>query len=144
MTGLEGPGAPPPAGKERRDRLGVVTDEAARTELTMSLDELAREGARRMLAAALEAEVDVYLAAFAELVDGRGHRLAAVSLRSATPSTSLLPRHPSYWTHIPPKSAAREGPTRLSPCSAGCLRWSGPPPGQLRAAYAHQVLAHSI
>jgi hypothetical protein len=41
----------------------------------MSLDELAREGARRMLAAALEAEVDVYLAAFAELVDERGHRL---------------------------------------------------------------------
>jgi hypothetical protein len=28
-----------------------------------------------MLAAALEAEVDVYLAAFAELVDERGHRL---------------------------------------------------------------------
>ena len=52
-----------------------VTDEAARSELTMSLDELAREGARRMLAAALEAEVDVYLAAFAELVDERGHRL---------------------------------------------------------------------
>jgi transposase-like protein len=41
----------------------------------MSLDELAREGARRMLAAALEAEVDLYLAAFAELVDERGHRL---------------------------------------------------------------------
>ena len=55
--------------------LSVITDEAARSELTMSLDELAREGARRMLAAALEAEVDVYLAAFAELVDERGHRL---------------------------------------------------------------------
>jgi putative transposase len=41
----------------------------------MSLDELAREGARRMLAVALEAEVDVYLAALAELVDERGHRL---------------------------------------------------------------------
>src|SRR5215207_2932134 len=55
--------------------LSVITDEAVRSELTMSLDELAREGARRMLAAALEAEVDVYLAAFAELVDERGHRL---------------------------------------------------------------------
>ena len=55
--------------------LSVVTDQAARSELTMSLDELAREGARRMLAAALEAEVDLYLAAFAELVDERGHRL---------------------------------------------------------------------
>jgi putative transposase len=55
--------------------LSVGTDEAARSELAMSLDELAREGARRMLAAALEAEVDAYITAFAELVDERGHRL---------------------------------------------------------------------
>jgi putative transposase len=55
--------------------LSVVTDEAARSELTMSLDELAREGARRMLAVALEAEVDAYIACFAELTDERGHRL---------------------------------------------------------------------
>jgi putative transposase len=41
----------------------------------MSLDELAREGARRMLAAALEAEVDAYIACFAALVDEQGHRL---------------------------------------------------------------------
>jgi len=41
----------------------------------MSLDELAREGARRMLAAALEAEVDAYIAGFAALTDERGHRL---------------------------------------------------------------------
>lgn len=55
--------------------LSVVIDEAARSELAMSLDELAREGARRMLAAALEAEVDAHIACFAELVDERGHRL---------------------------------------------------------------------
>jgi putative transposase len=55
--------------------LSVVTDEAARSELAMSLDELAREGARRMLAGALEAEVDAYITAFAELVGERGHRL---------------------------------------------------------------------
>jgi transposase-like protein len=41
----------------------------------MSLDELAREGARRMLAAALEAEVDAYVAAQAALTDEHGHRL---------------------------------------------------------------------
>ncbi len=41
----------------------------------MSLDELAREGARRMLAVALEAEVDAYIAGFAGLTDERGHRL---------------------------------------------------------------------
>ena len=55
--------------------LSVVTDEAGRSELAMSLDELCREGARRMLAAALEAEVDAYIAAHAALVDERGHRL---------------------------------------------------------------------
>jgi putative transposase len=55
--------------------LSVIADEAAQSELTMSLDELAREGARRMLAAALEAEVDAYIAAHAAVVDERGHRL---------------------------------------------------------------------
>jgi putative transposase len=55
--------------------LSVIADKAARSQLTMSLDELAREGARRMLAAALEAEVDAYIACFAALTDERGHRL---------------------------------------------------------------------
>ena len=55
--------------------LSVIADEAARSEVAMSLDELAREGARRMLAVALEAEVDAYIACFAELTDERGHRL---------------------------------------------------------------------
>jgi Transposase, Mutator family len=55
--------------------LSVVADEQARTEFVLDLDELVREGARRMLAAALEAEVDAYLAAHAELVDADGHRL---------------------------------------------------------------------
>jgi putative transposase len=55
--------------------LSVVADEAARTELHLDLDELAREGARRMLAAALEAEVDDYLAAHAAERDQGGRRL---------------------------------------------------------------------
>jgi putative transposase len=55
--------------------LSVVADEAARAELRMDLDGLAREGARRMLAAALEAEVDDYLAAYAAERDERGRRL---------------------------------------------------------------------
>ncbi len=41
----------------------------------MSLDELAREGARRMIAAALAAEVDDYVERFAEEVDEDGRRL---------------------------------------------------------------------
>ena len=39
------------------------------------IDNLVREGARRMLAQALEAEVDAYLAAHADQVDERGRRL---------------------------------------------------------------------
>jgi putative transposase len=55
--------------------LSVITDETARAELRLDLDELAREGARRMLAAALEAEVDAYLAAAAAERDEQGRRL---------------------------------------------------------------------
>jgi transposase-like protein len=55
--------------------LSVVTNEQSHAELATDLDELVREGARWMLAAALEAEVDAYLAAHTELTDERGHRL---------------------------------------------------------------------
>ena len=55
--------------------LSVVADEQVRAELALDLDELLREGARRMLAVALEAEVDAYIAAGVEARDERGHRL---------------------------------------------------------------------
>jgi transposase-like protein len=55
--------------------LSVIADEAAQAELHTDLDGLAREGARRMLAAALEAEVDAYLAAFGAERDEGGRRL---------------------------------------------------------------------
>jgi len=44
-------------------------------EITVTLDELAREGARRMIAAALEVEVDQYLDWFVDEVDEEGRRL---------------------------------------------------------------------
>ncbi|HEV2922318.1 MAG TPA: IS256 family transposase, partial [Actinomycetota bacterium] len=55
--------------------LSVVVDDQARAELALDLDELFCEGARRMLAVALEAEVEAYIAAHTELVDDHGHRL---------------------------------------------------------------------
>jgi putative transposase len=55
--------------------LSVATDAQAHDELRLDLDELVREGARRMLAAALEAEVDDYLAAHAGERDEGGRRL---------------------------------------------------------------------
>jgi transposase-like protein len=46
-----------------------------RGEATSTLDEICREGARRMLAAALEAEADAYIAELVGETDERGRRL---------------------------------------------------------------------
>jgi transposase-like protein len=55
--------------------LRVVTDESTREELSSTLDEICREGARRMLAAALELEAGEYIAAVVDQLDERGRRL---------------------------------------------------------------------
>ena len=47
----------------------------SRRRFVSLIDEIVREGARRMLAAALEAEVDAYVAALAGERDERGRRL---------------------------------------------------------------------
>ena len=44
--------------------LRVAVEDDARAELGLSLDEICREGARRMLAAALELEVQAYVVAW--------------------------------------------------------------------------------
>jgi len=53
----------------------VHQDQKAREELMLDLDEIARQGARRMLAEALEAEVEAYLEAAKEERDEYGHAL---------------------------------------------------------------------
>jgi transposase-like protein len=55
--------------------LKVAADGAAREDLAASLDEIVREGARRMLAAALEEEVAAYVAAHAGELGEDGRRL---------------------------------------------------------------------
>jgi transposase-like protein len=55
--------------------LTVLTDGSTHEELSATLDEICCEGARRMLAAALELEVDEYLAALRGEVDEDGRRL---------------------------------------------------------------------
>jgi putative transposase len=55
--------------------LRVHVETSADAELSSTLDELVAEGARRMLAAALEAEVDAYVASFTDERDDQGHRL---------------------------------------------------------------------
>jgi transposase-like protein len=63
------------AGEEGTPMLRVVTDDDARAEMRSSLDEIVLEGARRMLAAALEIEADDYIARLAGEMDERGRRL---------------------------------------------------------------------
>ncbi len=53
-----------------------TADEANGNEASRSLlDEIVRDGARKMLAAALQAEVAAYVAQFADQLDENGHRL---------------------------------------------------------------------
>jgi putative transposase len=57
--------------------LKVVGDDATQDEVNgrSVLDEIAREGARRMLVAALETEVAAYLEAHGDARDDEGHAL---------------------------------------------------------------------
>ena len=50
-------------------------DDTARADILIDLDEIARQGARRMLAEALEAEVQHYVEAARGERDERGHAL---------------------------------------------------------------------
>jgi len=59
------------------------------------LDEIVRDGARRMLAAALQAEVAAYVEAHADQVDEEGHRLVvrngSHAEREVTTSAGAVP-----------------------------------------------------
>jgi len=55
--------------------LSIVVEDQDRPGLELDLNALVREGARRMLVMALKAEVDAYVAAYAEERDAGGHAL---------------------------------------------------------------------
>ncbi|MFH9970012.1 IS256 family transposase [Streptomyces mirabilis] len=55
--------------------LSVVNADGTTANGSSLIDEIVREGARRMLAAALEAEVNAYIAELADQLDEKGHRL---------------------------------------------------------------------
>jgi hypothetical protein len=67
------------------------SDESTRGERASALDEICREGARRMLAAALEAEADAYIAEFVGELDEHGRRLVT---RNGMPDPARSPRGP--------------------------------------------------
>jgi putative transposase len=62
-------------GREGTPVLTVVASDGERVQGVSLLDDIVREGARRMLTAALEAEVDAYLADLAAERDERGRKL---------------------------------------------------------------------
>lgn len=55
--------------------LSVMSEDAGRADGRSMLDEICREGARKMLAASLELEAQDYVAALVGEVDEFGHRL---------------------------------------------------------------------
>ncbi|ALO98787.1 Transposase [Streptomyces hygroscopicus subsp. limoneus] len=55
--------------------LSVVNDDGTTADGSSLIDEIVRDGARRMLAAALEAEVNAYIAELADQLDECGRRL---------------------------------------------------------------------
>jgi len=71
----------------------ITTDdkEGQAPEITQSLDELAREGARRMIAAALELEVEEYVQSLRHLRDEEGHAQVVRNGRSHHERTVHVP-----------------------------------------------------
>src|SRR5437588_8035987 len=72
LIGVAGVVAPAKGGTPM---LRVVAEDAARQDLALTLDEICKRGAERMLAVALEAEVDTYLIVHREARDERGRAL---------------------------------------------------------------------
>jgi transposase-like protein len=97
--------------------LKVVADEAAREDLAASLDEIVREGARRMLAAALEDEVAAYIAAHAGERDERGRRLVVRNGHAR-------PREVTTVAGAVGVTAPRVNDKRTDPATGGRVRFS--------------------
>src|SRR5215203_1335425 len=106
-------GAPTPVGRVR-PVLTVVpgaadADDPRRPVGVALIDEIVREGARRMLAEALQAEVDAYIAAFRDERDENGRRLVVRNgthrprevLTSAGAVEVIAPPHHGSTTDAP-------------------------------------------
>ena len=87
-------------------KLSTDTSSVQAGEMTLTLDEIAREGARRMLQAALEAEVAAYLERFRGERDERGHALV-VRNGKARPRRVTLGAGTVAWTRANSSRPAR-------------------------------------
>src|SRR6266498_3787419 len=129
LIGVAGVDAPAKGGTPM---LRVIPEDDARQELVLALDEICRRGAERMLALALEAEVDAYLERHREARDGRGHALVVRngSARARTVvagAGAIAVGAPRRWPRSCPCCTCTGCPPRTS-----CRPWqssSAPPPG---------------
>jgi len=87
--------------------LKIVTNDAERDDLAVTLDELVAEGARRMLMAGLETEVADYVERRQGLVDQAGHRLVVRNGRAA--ERSLVTGAGALAIRAPRVNDRREG-----------------------------------
>jgi len=111
--------------------LRVDVETPADAELSTTLGELVAEGARRMLAAALEAEVDAYICALSDERDEHGHRLVvrnghAVARSLVTGADPIEVRARGWttagWTRQP-GSGCGSGPRSSRPGRGSPRRW---------------------
>jgi hypothetical protein len=103
----------------------VVENEAGKEAETSTLDSLAREGARRMIAAALELEVAEYVRRMSEWRDERGHALVVrnghAKERKVTVGAGTMPlRAPRVNDKRVIVSARRPPYCREGGCPVGC------------------------
>jgi len=94
--------------------LSVITDAQGHDELRVVLDAIVCEGARPMLAAAVEAEVDAYLAAHPAERDEGGRRLV-VPARPRAPAPGRDRRGGGHG----PRAAGQRSPGRPGHGRAG-------------------------
>lgn len=115
--------------------LSVMTEGAGHQDGRAMLDEICREGARRMLAVALEAEAAEWIQAFATEVDEHGHRLVVRNghARARTITTA------AGAVEI---QAPRVNHKRLDPETGGKLRFTSSivPPWCRRSPQVTEVL----
>ena len=80
----------------------------------LALDELAREGARRMIAAALRAEADEYVERFSDEVDEDGHRLVVRNGRARERKVTVGSGHDPDQGAAGERQARRGGDRRAA------------------------------
>ena len=100
---------------------------AARSAASSVIDEIVREGARRMLAEALQAEVEAYIAQFADVRDERGHRLVVRNgcheSRTVTTSAGAVDvRHRGSTTSVSTRIPVSGSGSRRRSCRRGRAR----------------------